>query len=243
MASEVDTAKELDVVLELQGITKAFENSGSVVEVLHGIDFVLRRGELCAVTGPSGSGKSTLLNIIGLLARPTTGALWMAGEEASRLDEAALTRLRSRHLGFVFQFHHLIGALNCAENVAMPLLIRGGVSKDVALAKAVEALDTVGLADRASSRPAQLSGGQQQRVAVARALAADPALLLADEPTGNLDTGNSDAVFDLLRRLNRERGTGVIVVTHDPRIAERCDSRVEIVDGLVHHDSRWKLEV
>ncbi|MEZ4373269.1 MAG: ABC transporter ATP-binding protein [Polyangiaceae bacterium] len=241
--AEATTTDDENVVLKLAGITKAFEAAGSIVEVLHGIDLELRRGELCALTGPSGSGKTTLLNIIGLLAKPTSGALWIAGQETSRLDDAALTKLRSRHLGFVFQFHHLIGALSCAENVAMPLLIRGGVRPSAALAKATDALEQVGLADRASARPAQLSGGQQQRVAVARALVADPALLLADEPTGNLDTANSDAVFELLRRLNRDRGTGVIVVTHDSRIAERCDSRVEIVDGWVHDDSRWKVEV
>ncbi|MCA9626831.1 MAG: ABC transporter ATP-binding protein [Myxococcales bacterium] len=231
-----------ELVLRLRGITKAFENEGTTTEVLHGIDFDLRKGELCAVIGPSGSGKSTLLNLIGLLARPSSGSLWMAGEETSELDEDALTSLRSRFIGFVFQFHHLIGALSCAENVALPLMIRG-VSRGQALERAAVALAEVGLGDRARSRPAQLSGGQQQRVAVARALVGDPALLLADEPTGNLDSENSNAVFELLRRLNRERGTGVIVVTHDPRIAERCSGTLEIVDGLVHSDSRWKLQV
>ncbi len=231
-----------ELVVRLCAITKAFANGATVTEVLHGIDFELHRGELCALIGPSGSGKSTLLNIIGLLAKPTSGSLWMGGEEASQLDEPALTALRSRQLGFVFQFHHLIGALTCVENVAMPLLIRG-TSRSVAQARATEALAEVGLADRVRSRPSELSGGQQQRVAVARALVGDPPLLLADEPTGNLDSASSDAVFGLLRRLNRERGTGVIVVTHDSRIAERCDSTVELVDGRVHSDSRWKLQV
>ncbi|MCX7228864.1 MAG: ABC transporter ATP-binding protein [Burkholderiales bacterium] len=201
------------------------------VEVLHGIDLVLARGEFAAMIGPSGSGKSTLLTLIGLLERPTSGEYRLLGRRIDTLDDDALTRARLDTLGFVFQFHHLIPAFDALENVAMPALIRDGRIDAAARARATSLLEAVGLADAAHRRPSQLSGGMQQRVAIARALMHDPPLVLADEPTGNLDTASSTAVFELMRRFNRESGTAFLIVTHDPRIADRCDRVIELVDG------------
>jgi lipoprotein-releasing system ATP-binding protein len=200
-------------------------------EVLHGIDFVLARSEFAAMIGPSGSGKSTLLTLIGLLERPTSGEYRLLGRRIDTLDDDALTRARLDTLGFVFQFHHLIPAFDALENVAMPALIRNGRIDATARARAAALLEAVGLGDAAHRRPAQLSGGMQQRVAIARALMHDPPLVLADEPTGNLDTASSNAVFELMRRFNRESGTAFLIVTHDPRIADRCDRVIELVDG------------
>jgi lipoprotein-releasing system ATP-binding protein len=200
-------------------------------EVLHGIDLVLARGEFAAMIGPSGSGKSTLLTLIGLLERPTSGEYQLLGRRIDTLDDDALTRARLDTLGFVFQFHHLIPAFDAMENVAMPALIRDGRIDAAARARATSLLEAVGLADAAHRRPSQLSGGMQQRVAIARALMHDPPLVLADEPTGNLDTASSNAVFELMRRFNRESGTAFLIVTHDPRIADRCDRVIEMVDG------------
>ena len=224
-------------VLRLEGIRKSF-NLGTPmeVEVLHGIDLALRRGEFCALIGPSGSGKSTLLNLIGLLDRPTSGRLLIEGHDTRTLDDAALTRLRGRSIGFVFQYHHLIDAFTAAENVMMPLLLDRG-RPDPAMRPAAEALlERVGLLPWRDSRVGHLSGGQQQRVAIARALAMGPALVLADEPTGNLDTKSADAVFALMREVNRAQGTAFLIVTHDPRLARRCDRIIEVVDGCIVAD-------
>jgi lipoprotein-releasing system ATP-binding protein len=223
--------------LRLEGVRKSF-NIGlpNEVEVLHGIDLVLRRGEFCALIGPSGSGKSTLLNLIGLLDRPSAGRLFLAGEETGALDDAALTRLRGRAIGFVFQHHHLITAFTAAENVMMPMLLGRGRPDPGMREVAERLLGQVGLAPWAESPVNRLSGGQQQRVAIARALAMDPLLVLADEPTGNLDTRSADAAFALMREVNRARGTTFLVVTHDPRLAARCDRIVEVVDGAIRSD-------
>jgi lipoprotein-releasing system ATP-binding protein len=201
--------------------------------VLHGIDLSLHRGEFCAVIGPSGSGKSTLLNIIGLLDRPTSGTLAISGEETTTLDDRDLTRLRGRNIGFVFQYHHLIGAFSALENVMMPMLGAVGHAEPQMAERAAALIASVGLTRWRDQPAARLSGGQQQRVAVARALAMQPALLLADEPTGNLDTRSADAVFDLLRSVNRDHGTAILFVTHNPALAARCDRVIEVVDGLV----------
>ncbi|WP_200306598.1 ATP-binding cassette domain-containing protein, partial [Paracraurococcus ruber] len=224
-------------VLRLIGVRKAY-NQGlpNEVEVLHGIDLALARGEFCALIGPSGSGKSTLLNLIGLLDRPTDGRLLIEGLETGALDDAALTRLRGRSIGFVFQHHHLIGAFSAAENVMMPLLLDRGWPQDGMRERAEALLERVGLARWRDQPVGRLSGGQQQRVAIARALAMDPPLVLADEPTGNLDTKSADAAFDLMREFNQERGTTFLVVTHDPRLARRCDRVVEVVDGYLVSD-------
>ena len=226
-----------DVVVGLQGVRKAFNvGTGIETEVLHGIDLTLHRGDFCAVMGPSGSGKSTLLNIIGLLDRPTSGLLQMAGEETTRLADQALTRLRGHHIGFVFQYHHLISAFTALENVMLPMLGAAGFPNRAMQERAEALLESVGLTPWKNNMAGNMSGGQQQRVALARALAMNPALLLADEPTGNLDTKSADAVFALLRRINQEQGTTILLVTHNPELGERCDKTIQVVDGLIQTD-------
>ena len=223
-----------DVVVGLQGVRKAFNvGTGIETEVLHGIDLTLHRGDFCAVMGPSGSGNSTLLNIIGLLDRPTSGLLQMAGEETTLLADQALTRLRGHHIGFVFQYHHLISAFTALENVMMPMLGAAGFPNPEMHERAEALLESVGLTPWKNNMANNLSGGQQQRVSLARALAMNPALLLADEPTGNLDTQSADAVFALLRRINQEQGTTVLLVTHNPQLGQRCDKTIQVVDGLI----------
>jgi lipoprotein-releasing system ATP-binding protein len=230
-------------VLELRRVTKAYE--GAVrTEVLHGIDLKIEKGEFVALMGPSGSGKSTLLNIIGLLEHATSGEVLIEGADAQALGEAECTRLRGQKLGFVFQFHHLVSALTVAENLMVPLAVptltvRGGMHQ-----QALDALSDLGLEAHAHKLPSQLSGGQQQRVAIARALMHNPALVLADEPTGNLDSETAFDVLALLRRYNRDKGMAFLLVTHDPRIAKECDRSVEIVDGrLVAEPSPTQAEV
>ncbi len=226
-----------DVVVGLQGVRKAFNvGTGIETEVLHGIDLTLNRGDFCAVMGPSGSGKSTLLNIIGLLDRPTSGLLQMAGEETTLLADQALTRLRGHHIGFVFQYHHLISAFTALENVMMPMLGAAGFPNPEMRERAEALLESVGLTPWKNNMANNMSGGQQQRVSLARALAMNPALLLADEPTGNLDTQSADAVFALLRRINQEQGTTVLLVTHNPQLGQRCDKTIQVVDGLIQMD-------
>jgi lipoprotein-releasing system ATP-binding protein len=223
-----------ETVVQLRGVRKSFNiGQPNETEVLHGIDLTLGRGEFCAVMGPSGSGKSTLLNIVGLLDRPTQGTLSVCGQETTRLDDRALTRLRGRSIGFVFQYHHLMGAFTALENVMMPMLGDAGFPNAAMAARASELIDSVGLTPWRDQPALRLSGGQQQRVAVARALAMKPALLLADEPTGNLDTKSADAVFELLRRVNRDEGTSVLFVTHNPALAARCDKTITVTDGRV----------
>jgi lipoprotein-releasing system ATP-binding protein len=224
-------------LLVLEGIRKSY-NVGTPVEteVLHGLDVTLRPGEFVALMGPSGSGKSTLLNIIGLLDRPTSGRLMIKGEDTTRLSEAALTSLRGHTIGFVFQYHYLISAFTARENVIMPMLLDQGRPNAEMEWRADELLDWVGLGKWRNNRALNMSGGQQQRVAIARALAMSPALVLADEPTGNLDTASADAVFELLRRFNREQGTTFLIVTHNHDLADRCDRVIQVVDGRITED-------
>jgi lipoprotein-releasing system ATP-binding protein len=226
-----------DALIELADVRKSY-NIGlpSEAEVLHGLSLRVNRGEFIALIGPSGSGKSTLLNIVGLLERMTSGSYRLQGEEVNSLDDAELTLRRRTTLGFVFQFHHLLPAFTALENVTLPALMSEGRVSAQQLARARELLDAVGLGQAMNKRPAELSGGMQQRVAIARALVQGPALVLADEPTGNLDTASSDEVFLLLRRMHAERGTSFVVVTHDPRLAARCDRLVELVDGRIARD-------
>ena len=224
-------------LLRLEGLVRDFGTT-VVTRVLHGIDLTLQRGEFTALVGPSGSGKSTLLNLLGLLDRPTAGRVVLEGVDTATLDDDGLTRLRGRRLGFVFQFHHLLAAFTALENVMMPVLVDRGRRDAEMVERARDLLARVGLAGREREKVTNLSGGQQQRVAIARALALDPPLVLADEPTGNLDTHSADQVFALLREFNREHGTAFLVVTHDPRLAERCDRRIELVDGRVTSDRR-----
>ena len=222
-------------IVELSGIRKSYGIGTPVeAEVLHGIDLRIDEGEFVALTGPSGSGKSTLLNVIGLLERPSAGRLEIDGRDTAALAESELTGLRGRAIGFVFQFHHLLPGFSALENVMMPAIIERGTADDGAQRTAAELLRRVGLQGEGHKRPSQLSGGMQQRVAIARALSLSPRVVLADEPTGNLDTKSADAVFELLREFNRDMKSACLIVTHDQRLARRCDRRVEIVDGRIY---------
>ncbi|AOF86188.1 ABC transporter family protein [Hydrogenophaga sp. RAC07] len=229
-------------LIELSEVRKTY-NAGlpSEAEVLHGLNLRVMPGEFIALIGPSGSGKSTLLSIVGLLERMSSGTYRFQGEEVQGLDDNGLTMRRRNKLGFVFQFHHLLPAFTALENVTMPALMAEGRVGAAQLARARELLDAVGLAQAMDKRPGQLSGGMQQRVAIARALVMEPPLVLADEPTGNLDTASSDDVFVLLRRMHAERGVSFVVVTHDPRLAARCDRLVELVDGRIARDEATPL--
>lgn len=226
-------------VLRLVELRKSY-NVGTALEaeVLHGINFSLQRGELCALVGPSGSGKSTLLNQLGLLDTPSSGELFLLGQPTRSMDDATRTARRNDSIGFVFQFHHLITAFTVLENVLMPLMIRSGKPSAQQRERAMALLQAVGLERYADKKGNAISGGQQQRVAIARALVTQPALLLADEPTGNLDTQTAGDVFELFRRFNREFGCAVLVVTHDPRLSARCDRTLTLVDGLIVSDER-----
>jgi lipoprotein-releasing system ATP-binding protein len=217
----------------LTDVRKQYGSDGITTEVLHGIRLTMQPGEFTALIGPSGSGKSTLLNIIGLLEPPTSGSLQMQGRETGTMPEDELTRLRGRNIGFVFQFHHLIPAFTALENVMLPLMLEEGRPTPAQRERAAWLLGRVGLADRIGFKPGKLSGGQQQRVAIARALAVNPPLILADEPTGNLDTAAADEIFKLLYEVNQESGTTFLIVTHDPRLAKRCSRVVELVDGRI----------
>jgi lipoprotein-releasing system ATP-binding protein len=219
-------------ILRLEAVRKSYNIGTPIeVEVLHGIDLVMRAGEFAALIGPSGSGKSTLLHLIGLLERPTAGRILITGREIDALDEAGMTELRGRTLGFVFQFHHLLPEFTALENVMMPTLIDQGRITRTMRERARWLLGKVGLGDAVDKKPSALSGGMQQRVAIARALAMNPPLVLADEPTGNLDSHTADDIFALLREFNREEGSAFLLVTHDARLAAGCDRRVELMDG------------
>jgi lipoprotein-releasing system ATP-binding protein len=226
-------------ILQLQKVKKTYgDGTQAATEVLHGIDMDVRGGELTALIGPSGSGKSTLLNLLGLLDRPTSGAIHLDGVDTTSLDERAVTALRGDKIGFVFQFHHLLPAFTALENVFLPAQARSRFVTRAMRERAENLLIQVGLKDAMLRKTSELSGGQQQRVAVARALMNRPPLLLADEPTGNLDTGTADQVFSLFRRLLLEQGSAALVVTHDPRLAERADRVLTLVDGRIVDDTR-----
>lgn len=224
-------------LVALQDLRKRY-NPGrpNEVEVLHGLALTLQPGEFAALIGPSGSGKSTLLNILGLLEPPSGGSYRLLGDEVAGLGDDALTALRRSVLGFVFQFHHLLPAFSALENVTLPALMRDGRVARAERERAREMLAAVGLAAAMDKRPGELSGGMQQRVAIARALVLQPRLVLADEPTGNLDRASSDEVFALMRQMHRERETAFLIVTHDPRMAARCDRVIELVDGRIERD-------
>ena len=226
-------------IIALNGIRKTY-NAGTPVaqEVLHGVSFTVCEGEFTALIGPSGSGKSTLLNILGLLESANSGSYQLNGREMAQASEEERTRARLSTLGFIFQFHHLLPAFNALENVQMPGLMLDGDYTPARRAEALSLLDAVGLKEAVRKKPNALSGGMQQRVAIARALAVSPKVVLADEPTGNLDTKTADDIFVLLRRFNRERGTAFVIVTHDPRLAERCDRKISLVDGIIADDQQ-----
>ncbi|MBY6264169.1 ABC transporter ATP-binding protein [Azospirillum sp. 412522] len=224
-------------LLELSGIHKALGHGSGRVPVLRDVSFAIGPGEVCAITGASGSGKSTLLTLIGLLDRPDSGRLLFEGENVARATADRQASLRGRRIGFVFQSFHLLSRLTALDNVALPFLYRG-LSPRACRGRAEAMLHRVGLADRIGHRPDELSGGQRQRVAIARALVGRPALLLADEPTGNLDSAAARHILDLFFELNAETGVAVILVTHDPGIAARCPRRLTIEDGRLTADGR-----
>jgi len=217
-------------LVEVQRIFKTYGNGAKQVEVLKGIDLTFFKGERAAIVGASGVGKTTLLHILGTLDRPTSGKVLYEGKDIFTLNEKALALFRNREIGFVFQFHHLLPEFNALENTMMPCLIRG-MSKKEGASQAESILSLVGLKDRLTHKPGELSGGEQQRVAVARALVLEPKLLLADEPTGNLDTKTGETVFDLLQELNQVQGVTLIVVTHNLKLAARLSRQIHLVDG------------
>ena len=221
-------------LLQLDGVRKRY-NIGlpNEAEVLHGVSLSISRGEFVALIGPSGSGKSTLLNILGLLEHMTAGSYRIDGEEVSGLDDAALTLRRRSTLGFIFQFHHLLPAFSALENVTLPALMREGRITPAQRERARAVLAAVGLGDAMHKRPGELSGGMQQRVAIARALVLEPPLVLADEPTGNLDRSTADGVFELMMQLARDQGTAFIVVTHDETLAARCGRVLRLTAGVL----------
>ena len=222
----------MDTVVRTVGLARRYKMGDTFVDALQGVDLELARGEFVALVGPSGSGKSTVLNLIGGLDRPTEGEIWIDGAELSSSDEKTLTRHRRQHVGFVFQSFNLLPRLTAEENVALPLMFSGVVEKERQV-RARALLERVGLGARLAHRPTQLSGGEQQRVAIARALVGQPALLLADEPTGNLDTTTGVEIMRLLKELNQEHGLTLLVVTHDPEVAAFADRIVRLRDGQV----------
>jgi ABC-type lipoprotein export system ATPase subunit len=232
MVEIVDADRSSTAIIEVHEVTKIFKLDGEPVEALRGASFSVEPGEMVSIVGPSGSGKSTLLGLIGGLDTPTSGSIILDGVEISRLNERQLTRIRSEKIGFVFQFFNLIPTLTSLENVALPVQFAYR-RKFNPSRRAQELLTHLELGDRLRHRPAQLSGGQQQRVAIARALANNPSLLLADEPTGNLNTEAGDLVLRTLRQVREDYHTTVVIVTHDPRVAEKTDRVLHLVDGQI----------
>ena len=227
----------MKAIVKVQSVKKAYRMGKVIVPALRGVSFEVEEGEFLAVLGPSGSGKSTLLHLIGCLDRPDEGKIFIDGSDVLKLNDEELAELRLRKIGFVFQFFNLLPRLTAIRNVELPLLI-AGVSEKEARERAMEMLRLVGLEARVNHRPTELSGGEQQRVAIARALINNPKIVLADEPTGNLDTKSGWEIVQLMKRLNKERGQTFIVVTHDPHIAETADRILYLKDGLIEGEKR-----
>ncbi|MBL4692408.1 MAG: ABC transporter ATP-binding protein [Magnetovibrio sp.] len=217
-------------ILKFAGVVRNFGRGHTELHVLKGADLTIGSGEIVALVGPSGSGKSTLLQIAGLLEKPDAGEVYIAGEACSKLNDDRRTEIRRKHLGFVYQYHHLLPEFSAVENIVIPQII-AGLSKPLARERALQLLETLGLTDRITHRPAELSGGEQQRVAIARALANAPSLLLADEPTGNLDPDTADSVFNILLNLTRQVGLTALIATHNMDLASRMDRIVKVEDG------------
>jgi lipoprotein-releasing system ATP-binding protein len=235
-AEQATTKPQRDApLLKIEDLSKSFEHMGRTLEVLSHINLTIKQGELLSIVGPSGAGKSTLLHCMGTLDLPTTGRIQLAGEELTTMSSTRLAAVRNREVGFVFQFHHLLPEFDALENVMLPGLIQGKKRKDLE-GRARQLLDEVGVSHRATHRPGEMSGGEQQRVAVARALVLEPKLLLADEPTGNLDSATGNAVHDLFFEINREHNTTIVVVTHNPAFAESMPRVVRMKDGSVEVD-------
>jgi lipoprotein-releasing system ATP-binding protein len=223
---------EAEIVLEARGLERRFREGSLDVSVLNGVDLQIRRGDQLAIVGVSGSGKSTLLQLLGGLDLPTGGSVTLFGQDWSRIGDARRGTLRNLHIGFVYQFHHLLPEFTALENVAIPLMIRGESTRK-AQTEAAEWLRRVDLADRGAHKPSELSGGERQRVAIARAMVTRPAVILADEPTGNLDRDRAQRVFALLQEMNQASGSALALVTHDPTLAARMDRTVQLLDGLL----------
>lgn len=222
-------------LITIKGLYKSYGNAQKRVDVLNGIDLVIKKGETIAVVGASGAGKSTFLNILGALDHPTKGEVRYRDEPIFKYDEKRLAAFRNKFIGFVFQFHHLLPEFTAIENVMLPALI-GGAPYDLAIARAGELLREVGLGERLNHKPGELSGGEQQRTAIVRAIAQMPDVVLADEPTGNLDTKTGEEVFELLQELNRTKGTTMVIVTHNERLAARLSRRLMMVDGNIREE-------
>jgi putative ABC transport system ATP-binding protein len=227
-------------MLRIDGLSRTFGREAGALVVLNGVTLSIGTGELCALTGSSGSGKSTLMNLIALLDQPSEGEIWIRGIRTSSLSDDEASRLRGETIGFVFQAFHLLPRLTAVDNVGLPLIYRG-IDSARRRELAAAALGKVGLQDRLSHRPDELSGGQRQRVAIARALVTEPSLLLADEPTGNLDSGSADEIMTLFLLLNRLFALTIVIVTHDPTVAARCPRRIVLRDGQVFDDNRGEL--
>jgi len=226
-------------ILRLDHIRRELELSRDVRQtIIPNLSLEINAGEFVSITGPSGSGKSTLLYIMGGLDKPTSGRVWLAGEDITEKNETEMTRIRNSNIGFIYQFHFLLPEFNALENVSMPMMISGRFSRKEIRERAMELLAMVELGEKHANRPSQLSGGQQQRVAIARALANNPKVLLGDEPTGNLDSRSADNVYQLFDRLNRELGQTVVVVTHDEDFANRAGRRIHLVDGKIESDRK-----
>jgi putative ABC transport system ATP-binding protein len=223
------------VIVEIVDLIKKYHLGDVIVPALRGVNLQIRKGEFLVIMGPSGSGKSTLLNMIGGLDKPTSGKVYINGQDISKLSDGTLTELRAQEIGFIFQFYNLVPVLTALENVELPMMING-ISEKKGRKRAEELLEMVGLADRMHHRPDELSGGQRQRVSIARALANKPSIVLADEPTGDVDTKTGDEILELMHDLNKNMDVTFIIITHDPTIAEHCDRLIRIIDGQIATD-------